>query len=79
MAGVSPKPRRPQPRLRVIFLGPAGAGKGTQAQRLSEALGVPRISTGDMLREALAPGHPAGEGGGALPGDAGTSCPTTCW
>ena len=51
----------PHPRLRVIFLGPAGAGKGTQAQRLSERLGVPRISTGDMLREALRLGTPLGK------------------
>jgi adenylate kinase len=44
----------------VIFLGPAGAGKGTQAARLAERIGVPRISTGDMLREALAEGNPLG-------------------
>jgi adenylate kinase len=49
------------PHLRIIFLGPAGAGKGTQAQRLSERLGVPRISTGDMLREALHQGAPLGK------------------
>jgi adenylate kinase len=47
--------------MRVIFLGPAGAGKGTQAARLSERLGVPRISTGDMLREALRQGTPLGK------------------
>jgi adenylate kinase len=44
----------------VIFLGPAGAGKGTQAARLAERLHVPRISTGDMLREALAAGNALG-------------------
>lgn len=45
---------------RVIFLGPPGAGKGTQAARLAERLCVPRISTGDMLREAIAAGTPLG-------------------
>jgi adenylate kinase len=51
---------RPAPRLRVIFLGPPGAGKGTQAARLAEWAKVPRISTGDMLREAIAAGTPLG-------------------
>ncbi len=40
--------------VRVIFLGPPGAGKGTQAQSLAHEWGVPHIATGDMLREAVA-------------------------
>jgi adenylate kinase len=45
---------------RVVFLGPPGSGKGTQAVLLAEALGVPAISTGDMLREAVANGSELG-------------------
>lgn len=45
---------------RVIFLGPPGAGKGTQAERLAEWLRVPRISTGDMLRDHIAQRTPIG-------------------
>jgi len=39
--------------MRLFFLGPPGVGKGTQAQRLSAQQGIPKISTGDILREAV--------------------------
>jgi adenylate kinase len=56
----------PVPRVRVIFLGPPGAGKGTQAGRLAADCKIPRISTGDMLREAIAAGTPLGRQAGPL-------------
>jgi adenylate kinase len=46
--------------VRLIFLGPPGVGKGTQAQRLSADGGIPKISTGDILREAVQKKTPLG-------------------
>jgi adenylate kinase len=46
--------------MRVIFLGPPGSGKGTQAKLLAERLEIPAISTGDMLREAVRQGTALG-------------------
>jgi len=48
------------PKRAVIFLGPPGAGKGTQSKRISRELGLPHLSTGDMLRDAVAHGTELG-------------------
>ena len=47
--------------MNIILLGPPGSGKGTQGARLSERTGLPRISTGDLLRSAVARQTPLGQ------------------
>jgi adenylate kinase len=46
--------------VRILFLGPQGSGKGTQAKRIESEYGLPHIATGDILRDAMAAGTPLG-------------------
>lgn len=64
--GAATDPQAAAATPRVIFLGPPGAGKGTQAARLAAHLEVPKISTGDMLRDAIAAGTPLGQKAGPI-------------
>ncbi len=52
--------------MRIVLLGPPGSGKGTQGQRLAKHYGIPGISTGDLLREAVAAGTPLGKAAKAV-------------
>jgi adenylate kinase len=47
--------------MRLVLLGPPGAGKGTQAERFAKEQGIPHISTGDILRRAVSEGTPLGK------------------
>jgi adenylate kinase len=46
--------------MNIVLLGPPGAGKGTQGERIAERFGVPKLATGDVLREAVRAGTPRG-------------------
>lgn len=52
--------------MNLVFFGPPGAGKGTQAQKLAAAQGIPQVSTGEILRAAVAAGSPLGLQAGPL-------------
>lgn len=56
----APKPARSEETVRLVVLGPPGAGKGTQARRLAERYSIPQLSTGEMLRAAVADGTELG-------------------
>lgn len=46
--------------MNIVLLGPPGAGKGTQGERIAERFGIPKLATGDVLREAVRAGTPRG-------------------
>jgi adenylate kinase len=52
--------------MQLVFFGPPGAGKGTQAQKIVSEFGIPQISTGDILRAAVSKGSPLGLQAGPL-------------
>jgi len=61
--------------VRVVMLGAPGAGKGTQAERFAKARGIPRISTGDILREAVAAGTSLGRAARTVRGNPSSTNP----
>jgi adenylate kinase len=65
-SGASDRRDAPAPPLGLVMLGPPGAGKGTQADRFAKMRGVPRVSTGDILREATFAATAAGQSAAAL-------------
>jgi len=58
--------KAPQAAVNLILLGPPGAGKGTQAEKLQERFGLVQLSTGDLLRSAVAQGTEAGKAAKAV-------------
>ncbi len=62
--------------MRIVLLGPPASGKGTQAKLLCERYGVPKISTGDMLRAAKTAGTELGQKAETVHVARASSCPT---
>jgi len=62
--------------VRIVLLGPPGAGKGTQARALAEGLGMPHIASGDLLREHRQRGTDLGREASPI-WTGGSWCPTT--